>query len=372
MDPLTHTLVGAALARTRPVRGLRFAAAASIIAANLPDIDVFSAFHGPDFSLCVRRGWTHGPLAILVLPAVLIAVLIALDRWRGPRPGVPALQPARLLGLAYVSCLTHPLLDLLNTYGVRLLMPFDPRWFYGDAVFIIDPWLWLMVGGAVYLGARPRRLDWDWLIVAVATTALILLATDFVALPARLLWLAGVAALIAMRHVVGIRRRPETVALVGLVLAVGYIAGMVITSRMVESRARQHLVSQGQIVEKLMVSPMPTNPLHWEFVAATPADYRHGSLRWSRRSRIEVSAQPIARPQPSPLLDAVLGAESIQGAVNWMRFPFIEVDETPSGYTVHLLDARYARSRRRGFGTAVVYLDASLRVVPALTAAAPK
>ena len=45
--------------------------------------------------------------------------------------------------------LTHPVLDWLNNYGIRLLMPFSPRWFYGDAVFIIDPWLWLALGGAL-------------------------------------------------------------------------------------------------------------------------------------------------------------------------------------------------------------------------------
>ena len=34
--------------------------------------------------------------------------------------------------------LGQPLLDWLNTYGVRFLMPFDGTWFYGDALFIID------------------------------------------------------------------------------------------------------------------------------------------------------------------------------------------------------------------------------------------
>ena len=59
-----------------------------------------------------------------------------------------------LLLLSYVGVLSHVALDLLNTYGVRLLMPFDRRWFYGDALFIIDPWLWLALGAGVWLARR--------------------------------------------------------------------------------------------------------------------------------------------------------------------------------------------------------------------------
>ena len=37
-------------------------------------------------------------------------------------------------------------MDVLNSYGVRLLMPFSGRWFYGDALYIVDPWLYLAAG----------------------------------------------------------------------------------------------------------------------------------------------------------------------------------------------------------------------------------
>ena len=58
---------------------------------------------------------------------------------------------AVLIGLAYVACLTHPLFDWVNSYGVRLLMPFSGHWFYGDAIFVVDPWLWLIAGAAAFL-----------------------------------------------------------------------------------------------------------------------------------------------------------------------------------------------------------------------------
>ena len=46
-----------------------------------------------------------------------------------------ATPPARvgpLLLISYLGVLSHVLLDYLNNYGVRLLMPFSDRWFYGD------------------------------------------------------------------------------------------------------------------------------------------------------------------------------------------------------------------------------------------------
>ena len=51
---------------------------------------------------------------------------------------------------------------MLNSYGVRLLMPFSDRWFYGDALYIVDPWLYLLLGGWGVAGvacgeARARR-----------------------------------------------------------------------------------------------------------------------------------------------------------------------------------------------------------------------
>jgi hypothetical protein len=37
---------------------------------------------------------------------------------------------------------------------VAALYPFDRRWYYGDAVFIFEPWLWLLLGLAAAWNAR--------------------------------------------------------------------------------------------------------------------------------------------------------------------------------------------------------------------------
>src|SRR5262245_9062523 len=135
MDNLTHTLAGLALADSGLKRTTRLGTLTLLVAANLPDIDGLSYVFGSGTDgLAFRRGWTHGILAMVVLPLVLTGIILLCAR---RRPGVDG---GWLLLWAAIGVWSHPLLDLLNAYGVRLLMPFAARWFYGDALFIIDPW----------------------------------------------------------------------------------------------------------------------------------------------------------------------------------------------------------------------------------------
>ncbi len=48
------------------------------------------------------------------------------------------------------------MLDFLNVYGVRWLMPFDATWFYGDILYIADPWMWAIMAGALLFARRKR------------------------------------------------------------------------------------------------------------------------------------------------------------------------------------------------------------------------
>ncbi|MEO5587517.1 MAG: metal-dependent hydrolase [Novosphingobium sp.] len=166
MDNLTHSLIGAVLGQAGLKRKTGLAMPTLIIAANLPDIDAGCAVLGT-VSLAMRRGITHGPIALLVLPLLLTAAMIGFDRWqtrRGTRPaGRMAVRPGWLLALAYIGCLSHPLFDWMNSYGIRLLEPFSHRWFYGDALFIVDPWLLAMLIAGVWFSRRrdrARQADW--------------------------------------------------------------------------------------------------------------------------------------------------------------------------------------------------------------------
>jgi len=356
---VTHTLVGATLAETRLARAVRLGPAALIVGANLPDVDVLSFVGGADFALGFRRGWTHGVLAMLVLPPLLTAALLLahrVARRRRARRGLaprPTVDPRRLLFLSYIAVISHPLLDWLNTYGVRLLMPFDGRWYYGDALFIVDPWLWLALGGALLLARAGRGPGW---IAGIAVASAVVLGSGVAGAGARTAWLAGVALLITLRLALGGRLRGGRTALVGLCLAGVYVAAMVVSGSRAATWVRGELARRGiEDVGRLMVGPLPVDPFRRDVLAEVPGGYRYGRLDLLDRASFALKPPLLEKPPPA-VVDASLRAAEVRGAVSWMRFPFAEIDERPDGYTVYLLDARYVRRRTDGFGSAVLFL----------------
>lgn len=163
MDNLTHSLIGAALAQAGLKRKTGLAMPALVIGANIPDIDAACFFwlDGTEH-LGFRRGITHGPPALVLLPLLLTGALVFYDRWqarRGTRP--PERLPLRLgwlFLLSLVGTLSHPLFDWFNSYGIRLLEPFSSRWFYGDVLFIVDVWILAMLGTGVWLSRRQEGM----------------------------------------------------------------------------------------------------------------------------------------------------------------------------------------------------------------------
>ena len=182
MDNITHSLVGALIGQAGLKRKTGLAMPALIIGANLPDVDAACFFWLDGVQhLGFRRGITHGPIAWVLLPLILAGLLWWFDRWqasRGRRPeGRLPVHFGWLYALSFIACLSHPALDWLNSYGIRLLEPFSSRWFYGDTLFIIDLWLWALMGLATWLSLRRERLGRDWRMPAqVALTAAFLYA----------------------------------------------------------------------------------------------------------------------------------------------------------------------------------------------------
>ena len=156
-----------------------------IIAANLPDIDAVLSVLGTQ-SLALRRGLTHGPIALLILPMLLTAAMIGFERWqvrrrKRPRSRLPV-RPLPLLILAYIGTLSHPALDYMNNYGIRLLEPFSPRWFHGDTLFIIDAVLWTLLPLGIWASRRREaagRPGWERPVQAVLVAALLYIAGNY-------------------------------------------------------------------------------------------------------------------------------------------------------------------------------------------------
>src|SRR5918999_1544469 len=322
MDNVCHTLVGAALAEAGLKRRTALGAATLMIGANFPDIDVFAVplGHSVDF----RRGWTHGVLALVVLPFLLTAIMVTWDRliaaWRARTVGVEGPRRAvtrELLLLSTISILTHPTLDWMNEYGMRWLMPFSGRWFYGDTLFIIDPWLWAALGLGVALARRSGT-------------------------------------------------RPARVALLA---ATGYVLAMVAIGAVSRRIARRELAAQRlEPSSRLMVSAAFANPLRRRVLLDDGGRYHYGTLYLASRSRLEMSRVIETNASTPAAIEAAATSEGRRFLV-WSRFPFYVIESQAQGRLVRIADARYSLGRRGGDWASVEVLlpprDPTMTEVPA-------
>ena len=357
MDPIAHTLFGAAVAQTGLGRRSAYATAALVIGANLPDIDGVAMFLSGDNALYWRRGWTHGILALALLPLLLTAILIACSAWSRAF-GRPPPRLRVLLGLSYLAVWSHPLLDWLNTYGLRWLMPFDGTWFYGDTLYVVDPWFWLTLAGALFL-FRSRHL-WSlaaWALFA-AFFAYLLFGVVQGLVPAKAIWCVAILGLIVLRvkRVGYDESSARGVAAGALLILVTYIGVMHAATRDARELIRQRLTERGEEVHRIMVGPVLVTPFERDIVVETPDGYIHGRAQLFPALELELAPSKIPLLPDSSEVRAAIASPGARGFVNWARFPFAEVEETSTGCTVFLLDARYTRRRGRGFGTARVHV----------------
>lgn len=295
MDNLTHSLFGALIGQAGLKKKTGLGMAALVIGANIPDIDATCTIYGME-SIAMRRGITHGPLAMILLPLLLAGGLWWFDRWqakRGKRPeGRLPVRFGWLYALALIGCLSHPALDWLNTYGVRLLEPFSSRWFYGDAIFIIDLWLWLGMGFAVWFSLRREKRGRNW-------------------------W------------------RPARLALAGVIAYM--LANIAISASAATSASFRE-----PYPEVAMASPVPLAPWRREILFGRPNDWQR--QQWSVFSgpgAIEaVTAQPCAWPDVDRL---TADRPDLAAFLFWSRMPFVERHEEGIAFG----DARYSDEMAR-------------------------
>ncbi len=133
MDPITHGLLGATIAKVATGKRLpRGAALIGALAAMAPDVDVFiPSFGDPTAEWVYHRYITH---ALVVIPlGGLICALPFLLRERF-KPYRRAVIWAAMIGYA-----SHTTLDSLTNYGTQQLLPFADTRVTWDAMPIVDP-----------------------------------------------------------------------------------------------------------------------------------------------------------------------------------------------------------------------------------------
>lgn len=388
MDPLAHTLLGGTLAEAGLKRTSVYATTALVVGANLPDLDGLAMFAGSDFSLLVRRGWTHGILALMVWPVLLTGIFLLIDSLRHRfRPqwfqnrrviseektdvyGV-SLQTRRggfvLLGICCLAVWSHPFLDWLNTYGIRLLMPFSDQWFYGDVLFIIDPWLWILLSTGVVLArsnSRPSQLA--WLLLGLGATILVT-SSERVPSAASWFWFGGIAGILGLRASSRFRQRSLTVSRLALGILGLYLVLMITGSRLTSKYVADYFEEKGMTIESQMVNPLPARIWIREGVVQTSDFYYLYRINWLDPVWLEFREEPIAITAPGPVEEAAMSASGVEGFLNWVRFLHHESERNGDGWTVWLTDLRYVdpgrRENHQGIGQVEVKLDRELNPV---------
>jgi inner membrane protein len=145
---------------------------------------------------------------------------------------------------------------------VAALYPFDRRWYYGDAVFIFEPWLWLLLGLAAAWNAR------SLLARTALSSVIVLLAMALAyagAIPGRALASLAVVGLVLAWTVRRLSPRARSAA--ALAASALFVLILVGLSRRVrkEAIARVRPETRGEIVDVVRY-PNPAWPLCWAVI----------------------------------------------------------------------------------------------------------
>ncbi len=345
MEPVTHLLTGACLARLGFNRKTALATLTMTLAAEAPDIDIAAYVNGSVCGFASHRGATHTLWGIPLVSALVLALVFAghgfRQSWRQRRAHTPeSLQRAGRTetlkprwGLLYLfACVagySHLLLDFTNSYGVRPLWPWWPKWYAWDIVFVIEPLLLVFLVGGLALPALFALVNQE----------------------------------IGAREKSPRGRAGAMVALVLMVLLWG--------ARDYEHRRAVHAMEAleylGKIPLRLSAFPYMVNPFRWYGVADTGDSYIAMDVdslapAVDPRERARVYSKPVWVPASHAARDTRLG----RAYLDWARYPLVEterLDGASPGFLVSFRDLRfvYPDSRRSALG-AYVLLSPTLQV----------
>jgi inner membrane protein len=213
--------------------------------------------------------------------------------------------------VALIAMATHPALDYLNPYGLRPFLPWSSKWYYGDAVVILDPWIDLVLLAGLFCGSPGPK-------------------------------------------------RKRIAALVSLAIAGTYIGARIQLHSLAASNVAAFSAQSGG-VEKSAVLPDMLNPLNWVATLKTNIGFVRFPVHALRPISIPLDeVTPVRSSDSSGIAAYASAAASAAALLRFARFPVTQVERLPSGFRVTFFDFRFYRG-----GTALgseVILDSELRV----------
>jgi membrane-bound metal-dependent hydrolase YbcI (DUF457 family) len=137
MEPVTHALTSIALGRAGLNKITRVATPMLVVSGMVADVDWLTRLGSAGAFLHGHRTATHS----LVGTAAIITCVSAVFWLAGRKfPGLAVgIFPAALI--CTVGAGVHLLMDMLNSYGVKLLWPFDSKWYAWDLADSVDAWI---------------------------------------------------------------------------------------------------------------------------------------------------------------------------------------------------------------------------------------
>src|SRR5687767_12724521 len=286
MDNITHSLVGLTAARAGLEKLSPGATLLCVIATNSPDSDIAVLAFGDRWTyLQNHRGLTHAVVGVLFLALIVPLLFYAADlAWSRFRKRPPSVKLKGLMIASFVASATHPLLDWTNNYGIRFWLPWSEKWSYGDLVYIVDPYMWLMLGGASFLLTQKgmsQKIVWGG--IAAILTALILFSPRSGSLSnpmlIALIWIVALILLIVL-YVKGAKERWGTkIAFIALAMVLVYWGFLAFAHSRAVARGNEEAVrlasANGEAVARLAAMPRLANPFRWDCVFETDrATYR--------------------------------------------------------------------------------------------------
>jgi inner membrane protein len=368
MDNLTHSLVGLVAAKAGLERLSPGTTVLCVLAANAPDADVVTLIGGRWTYLHHHRGITHSILGASVLAVTLPLIfylgarLVARLRRRQSEVNLKGLMIASVLVTA-----THPFMDWMNNYGVRPLLPWNSQWFYGDFIFIVDPFLWMILGGACFLLTSNTKLQLGaWLLLGMLLTCLVITVAGRGGLDhptvLRSIWIVVIIGLAVSLRLGASQRWGPRIAIAASIAVLGYWGSMACLHWFAVNEAQiqaKTIVSQhGESVTDIAAMATLANPFQWSCVVETEnAAYQFDlSLAGSHRPLSQLVRHERADTTDSPVVEQALQDERAKIFMDFARFPVVRVvgADCLTETLVQLADLRYTQP---GSGRGAFSLD---------------
>lgn len=254
----------------------------AVLANNAPDLDfVYVGITGGKLGyLLHHRGHTHTLAALPALALLCLAITaLGFRSWR-PAPSLPGRalpELARLGAVAAAGGVLHLLMDFGNNYGVHPFWPVYDGWFYGDAIFIIEPWLMILLIGVAGGASSSRWLRAALLALLAALIALawsVAIAGPWLALALGVFGLPWVLTLWRLNARARWRLGGASLAVLWLVLlGTRHVARGSVRDALADHDPEPEL----ELVE-LVSTPAPGDPLCWSLLAVQRSQ-RHYVVR---------------------------------------------------------------------------------------------